>query len=94
MAEDAPKQRLRNAKKRTFRNLRNLYKYVIPVPKPAHFFCPKTNTFIRVEIDDIQKSLKEDLAEFKNHCSSETTVEVHLYRKHAKKAEIIEINGK
>jgi hypothetical protein len=94
MAEEAPKQRFRNAKKRTFKSLRSLNKYVIPVPSPTHYFCPRINTFIRVEIDELQEAVKEDLHEFKNHCSSAISIQVHLYTKHAKKPEIIEINGK
>jgi len=93
MSEEAPKQRLRYAKKRTYQNLCNLYRYVIPVPAPTHYFCPRTNTFIRAEIDELQESIKENLKEFKNHCSSNTTIQVHLYVKGSKKPEIIEING-
>ena len=91
MAEESVKQRLRYAKTRTLDNLRNVYKVVIPVPKPNHFYCPKSNIFIRVEVNGLPDNIKNDLIEFKNNCSRDTIIQVHVFKKNAQKPEIREI---
>lgn len=91
MAEEAVMQRLRYAKMRTFDNLKNVYKVVLPVPKPNHFYCPKNNIFIRVEVNGLPDDIKNDLIEFKNNCSKDTIIQVHVFKKNAQKPEIKEI---
>lgn len=91
MAEEAVKQRLRYAKTKTFNNLQNVYKIVIPVSKPNHFYCPKGNLFIRIEVNDLSDSIKNDLIDFKNNCSKDTRIEVHVFKKNHQKPEIKEI---
>lgn len=95
MAEEAIMQRLRYAKSRTLDNLLNVYKLVIPVPKPIlypyHFYCPKSNIFIRVEVNGLPDNVKNDLIEFKNNCSRDTIIQVHVFKKNAQKPEIEEI---
>jgi len=96
MAEEAIMQRLRYAKTRTLDNLKNVYKVVIPVPKPTslypyHFHCPKSNIFIRVEVNGLPDNIKDDLIEFKNNCSKDTIIQVHVFKKNAQKPEIKEI---
>lgn len=91
MAEEAVMQRLRYAKTRTLYNLRNVYKIVLPVPKPNHFYCPKSNIFIRVEVNGLPDNIKNDLIEFKHNCSKDTIIQVHVFKKNAQKPEIKEI---
>ena len=91
MSEEAVMQRLRYAKVRTLDNLKNVYKVVIPVPKPNHFYCPKSNIFIRVEVNGLPDNIKNDLIEFKNNCSKDTRIEVYVYKRNAQKPEIEEI---
>ena len=91
MPEEAIMQRLRYAKARTFDNLLNVYKIVLPVPKPNHYFCPKSNIFIRVEVNGLPDNIKNDLIEFKNNCSRDTIIQVHVFKKNAQKPEIREI---
>ena len=97
MAEEPIMQRLRYAKARTLDNLLNVYKVVIPVPKPIskglpyHFQCPKNNMFIRVEVNGLPDNIKNDLIEFKNNCSRDTIIQVHVFKKNAQKPEIKEI---
>lgn len=93
MAEDAPKKRLRRAKKRVYKNLCYSHKYVVPFPEPIHYFCSETNTYIRVEIDELKKEIKEDLRIFKNHHTSNAKIHVYLFKKGIHKPELIKING-
>ena len=91
MAEEPIMQRLRYAKARTLDNLKNVNKVVIPVPKPNHFYCPKNNILIRVEVNGLPDNIKDDLIEFKNNCSRDTIIQVHVFKKNAQKPEIREI---
>jgi len=94
MAEEAVMQRLRYAKARTLDNLLNVYKLVIPAPEPKfpyHYHCPKSNIFIRVEVNGLPGDIKNDLIEFKNDCSKDTIIQVHVFKKNAQKPEIREI---
>lgn len=91
MPEEAVKQRERRAKERTLDSLLSVYKLVIPVSKPVHYFCPKSNIFIKVELDELLNGTKEELIEFKKSCSKDTIIQVHLFKKRAKKPDIKEI---
>lgn len=91
MTEYAYGQRLRRAKKRTLDNLLNVYKIVMPVPEPVHYYCPKAKMFIRVELDKLTEGKKRELIGFKNDCSADTIVQVQIYREKAVKPELEEI---
>lgn len=91
MAEEAYVQRLRRAKKRTLNNLLNIYKVVLPVSEPVHYYCPKCKMFVRVELNKLSEDRRRELIEFKNDCSTDTIIQVHLYRGKAKKPELEEI---
>lgn len=92
MTEQAIKKRLVRAKCRTYHNLSGTFKVIIPTPEPTHFFCPKINTFFRVEVDGLSDKTKRDLTDFKQHCSSDITIQVQIYKKNEQKpAELVEI---
>ena len=91
MAENARTQRLRYAKKRTLSSLLDVFKVVMPVPEPAHYYCPKAKMFVRVELDELKESKRRELVEFKNDCSDDTIVQVQVYKEGATKPEFEEI---
>ena len=91
MAENAYRLRLWRAKKRTLNNLLSVYRIIMPAPEPVHYYCPKAKMFVRVELDELTEKKRSELAEFKNDCSEDTTIQVQTYKKGAKKAELEEI---
>jgi len=91
MTENAYTQRLRHAKKRTLSNLLNIYKVAMPVPEPVHYYCPKAKMFVRVVLDELTKEKKGELIKFKNDCSTDTIIQVQIYKGKIKKPELEEI---
>lgn len=91
MTEDAYRLRLWRAKKRTLNNLLSVYRIVMPVPEPVHYYCPKAKMFVRVELDELTEEKRSELVEFKNDCSEDTTIQIQTYKKGATKSELEEI---
>ena len=91
MPEGAYTQRLRRAKKRTLNNLLNVYKIVMPASEPVHYYCPKAKMFVWVELDELTEEKRNELIKFKNDCSTDTIIQVHLYRGKDKKPELEEV---
>lgn len=85
-------KRFIRAKQRTYRNLSGTFKIIIPTPEPTHFFCPKINTFFRVEVEGLSEKTRNDLIFFKQSCSADIIIQVQIYNKNdLKPSELIEI---
>ena len=91
MAEEAYRLRLWRAKKRTLSNLLGVYRIVMPVPEPVHFYCPKAKMFVRVGLDELTDKTKSELIEFKKDCAEDTIIQVQTYKKGTIKADLEEI---
>ncbi|GAH35688.1 unnamed protein product [marine sediment metagenome] len=92
MSQTPVKKRFSRRKAKVLRNLLSCYNVIQMAPEPCHFFCAKTNTYIRVEVNDLTEHMGSRLKEFKEEtCRSGEKIQVFLYKKHAQKPEVMEI---
>jgi len=91
MPQSAIKQRLARRKAQVMTNLLNHYKEVTMAPEPTHFFCRKTRTYFRVEVDRLSTAMQQKLVEFKARINKTDKVKVFVFKKNAQKPEVKEI---
>jgi hypothetical protein len=93
MPQPAIKKRADNCKVKVLNSLLSSYKIVLPAKDPFHFQCVDKNghKFVRVEVNSIPEEIKKQLLEFKKECPDNTFIQVHFFKKHDRKAKLINI---